>query len=160
MVPPHIGTMWLAQRNLNCVADLASKINARAEINFDNEHALNPLACKDPRLAAHCLRRDNPLDFPLRAKTRKAQCEQMLSALPPRADIAQRSRHVRFVPKAEVYPQQSVQPATRHPSTWAQQAPRRLGTTRTRTDADGSRAIRNGRFQRPVPQLLRQKHQS
>src|SRR6266849_6827558 len=38
--------------------------------------------------------------------------------------------------KAEVYPQQSVQPATRHPSTWAQQlAPRRLGTTRTRTDA-------------------------
>ncbi len=90
--------MWLAQRNLNCVADLAAKINARAEINFDNEHALNPLACKDPRLAAHCLRRDNPLDFPLRAKTRKAQCEQMLSALPPRADIAQRSRHVRFVP--------------------------------------------------------------
>src|SRR5712672_2833751 len=62
--------------------------------------------------------------------------------------------------KAEVYHQQSVQPATRHPSTWAQQAPRRLGTTRTRTDADGSRAIRNGRFQRPVPQLLRQKHQS
>jgi iron complex outermembrane recepter protein len=41
-----------------------------------------------------------------------------------------------------------------------QQAPRRLGTTRTRTDADGSRAIRNGRFQRPVPQLRRQKHQS
>ena len=64
------------------------------------------------------------------------------------------------LPKAEVYPQQSVQPATRHPSTWAQQAPRRLGTTRTRTDADGSRAIRNGRFQRPVPQLRRQKHQS
>ena len=53
-----------------------------------------------------------------------------------------------------------VQPATRHPSTWAKQAPRRLGTTRTRTDADGSRAIRNGRFQRPVPQLRRQKHQS
>ena len=34
MVPPHIGTMWMAQRNLNCVADLAAKINARAEINF------------------------------------------------------------------------------------------------------------------------------
>ena len=65
-----------------------------------------------------------------------------------------------YLPKAEVYPQQSVQPATRHPSTLAQQAPRRLGTTRTRTDADGSRAIRNGRFQRPVPQLRRQKHQS
>src|SRR5882672_2080779 len=49
------------------------------------------------------------------------------------------SRHVRKVPKAEVYPQQSVQPATRHPSTWVQQrAPRRLGTTRTRTDADGT----------------------
>jgi hypothetical protein len=65
-----------------------------------------------------------------------------------------------YRPKAEVYPQQSVQPATRHPYTWAQQAPRRLGTTRTRTDADGSRAIRNGRFQRPVPQFRRQKHQS
>src|SRR5882762_9418161 len=65
--------------------------------------------------------------------------------------------HLRSDP---AFPQQSVQPATRHPSTWAQQAPRRLGTTRTRTDADGSRAIRNGRFQRPVPQLLRQKHQS
>jgi hypothetical protein len=44
-------------------------------------------------------------------------------------------------PKAEVYPQQSVQPATRHPYTWAQQAPRRLGTTRTRTDADGARLL-------------------
>src|SRR6266404_9236514 len=65
-----------------------------------------------------------------------------------------------YLPRAEVYPQQSVQPATRHPSTWAQQAPRRLGTTRTRTDADGSRAIRKGRFQRPVPQLRRQKLQS
>jgi hypothetical protein len=31
-------------------------------------------------------------------KTGKAQCEQMFSALPERADIAQRSRHVRFVP--------------------------------------------------------------
>jgi len=31
-------------------------------------------------------------------KTGKAQCEQMFSALPLRADIAQCSRHVRFVP--------------------------------------------------------------
>src|SRR5258707_11935455 len=78
-----------------------------------------------------------------------------MSGSPPLATELRTSLEVRFVPKAEVYPQQSVQPATRHPSTWAQQAPRRLGTTRTRTDADGSRAIRNGRFQRPVPQLLR-----
>jgi hypothetical protein len=39
---------------------------------------------------------------PLGVKTGKAQCEQMFSALPPRADIAQRSRHVRFVTEAEV----------------------------------------------------------
>ena len=31
-------------------------------------------------------------------KTGKAQCEHMFSALPLRADIAQQSRHVRFVP--------------------------------------------------------------
>src|SRR6266403_1360044 len=35
-------------------------------------------------------------------KTGKAQCEQMFSALPPRADIAQRSRHVRFVPISDM----------------------------------------------------------
>src|SRR6476619_5010090 len=35
---------------------------------------------------------------PLGVKTGKAQCEQMFSALPLRADIAQQSRHVRFVP--------------------------------------------------------------
>src|ERR1700688_4520819 len=35
-------------------------------------------------------------------KTGKAQCEHMFSALPLRADIAQQSRHVRFVPEAEV----------------------------------------------------------
>src|SRR6266481_4323873 len=33
-----------------------------------------------------------------RVKIGKAQCEQMFSALPLRADIAQCSRHVRFVP--------------------------------------------------------------
>src|SRR6266403_2083673 len=35
-------------------------------------------------------------------KTGKAQCEQMFSELPLKADIARRSRHVRFVPSAEV----------------------------------------------------------
>ncbi len=35
-------------------------------------------------------------------KTGKAQCEPMFSALPPRADIAQRSRHVRSVPEADI----------------------------------------------------------
>jgi hypothetical protein len=35
-------------------------------------------------------------------KTGKAQCEHMFSALPLRADIAQQSRHVRFVPISEV----------------------------------------------------------
>src|SRR6476646_11637530 len=35
---------------------------------------------------------------PLWIKTGKAPCEHMFSALPLRADIAQRSRHVRFVP--------------------------------------------------------------
>jgi hypothetical protein len=35
---------------------------------------------------------------PLWVKTGKAQREQMFSALPLRADIAQQSRHVRFVP--------------------------------------------------------------
>src|SRR4029450_11236477 len=34
-------------------------------------------------------------------KSGKAQCEQMFSALAPRADIAQRSRHVRFVPSRD-----------------------------------------------------------
>src|SRR6266851_966359 len=90
----------------------------------------------------------------------KSSLAARTSALPLTADITNCGFDDGFVPKAEVYPQQSVQPATRHPSTWAQQAPRRLGTTRTRTDADGSRAIRNGRVQRPVPQLRRQKHQS
>src|SRR5258706_12454259 len=37
----------------------------------------------------------------IRVKTGKAQCEQMFSALPPRADIARRSRHVRFVPSRD-----------------------------------------------------------
>jgi hypothetical protein len=37
------------------------------------------------------------LDSPLRVKTGKAQCEHMFSALPPKADVAQRGRHVRFV---------------------------------------------------------------
>src|SRR5260221_6554785 len=35
-------------------------------------------------------------------KTGKAQCEQMFSALPLRADIAQCSRHVGFVPTADM----------------------------------------------------------
>src|SRR5258707_15437973 len=35
-------------------------------------------------------------------KTGKAQCEHMFSALPPKADVAQRGRHVRFVPLPEV----------------------------------------------------------
>src|ERR1700730_8637941 len=34
-------------------------------------------------------------------KTGKAQCEQMFSALPLRADIVQYSRHVRFVPATD-----------------------------------------------------------
>src|SRR5258707_12288160 len=47
------------------------------------------------------------------------------SAFARLADVQSPFQYVRFVPKAEVYPQQSVQPATRHPSTWAQC---RLGT--------------------------------
>src|SRR5258707_3845837 len=35
-------------------------------------------------------------------KTGKAQCEQMFSALPPKADIARRSRHVGFVPRGDL----------------------------------------------------------
>src|SRR5882672_3683313 len=35
-----------------------------------------------------------------RVKRRNSRCEQMFSALPPRADIAHCSRHVCFVPKA------------------------------------------------------------
>jgi hypothetical protein len=38
---------------------------------------------------------------PIWVKSGKSQCEQMFSALPPRADVAQRSRHVRFVPQAD-----------------------------------------------------------
>jgi hypothetical protein len=41
-------------------------------------------------------------ECPLWVKTGKAQCEQMFSALPLKADVAQRGRHVRFVPKPEV----------------------------------------------------------
>ena len=94
--------------------------------------------------------------------------------VPISATNLDRPRHVRFPPlatelrtllevrfeKAEVYPNspysllRAIRPRGRS------RHPRRLGTTRTRTDADGSRAIRNGRFQRPVPQLRRQKHQS
>src|SRR5437667_8455559 len=35
-------------------------------------------------------------------KTGKARCEHMFSALPLRADIAQCSRHVRFVPRCDI----------------------------------------------------------
>src|SRR5258705_5665980 len=35
-------------------------------------------------------------------KTGKAQCEHMFSALPLRADIAEQSRHVRFVPLTDM----------------------------------------------------------
>jgi hypothetical protein len=35
-------------------------------------------------------------------KTGKAQCEHMVSALPLRADIAQQSRHVGFVPDSDI----------------------------------------------------------
>src|SRR5712672_2382822 len=35
-------------------------------------------------------------------KTGKARCEHMFSALPLRADIAQCSRHVRFVPIGDI----------------------------------------------------------
>src|SRR5258706_7256545 len=40
----------------------------------------------------------------VRVKTGKARCEHMFSALPLRADIAQCSRHVRFVPEAAISP--------------------------------------------------------
>ena len=53
--------------------------------------------------AAQCLRW---------VKTGKAPCEHMFSALPLRADIAQRSRHVRFVPKGDVTPVYSITPST------------------------------------------------
>jgi len=43
---------------------------------------------------------------------------------------------------------------------WECKVSHRLGITRTRTDADGSHATRNGRSQRPVPQLPRRKHRS
>jgi hypothetical protein len=36
-------------------------------------------------------------------KTGKAQCEHIFSALPLRADIAQQTRHVRFVPKGDIH---------------------------------------------------------
>jgi hypothetical protein len=35
-------------------------------------------------------------------KSGKAQCEHMFSALPLRGDIAQRSRHVGFVPTSDI----------------------------------------------------------
>ena len=38
----------------------------------------------------------------LRVKTGKARSEHMFSALPLKADVAQRGRHVRLVPTAEV----------------------------------------------------------
>src|SRR5712671_6141020 len=44
-------------------------------------------------------------------KTGKARCEHMFSALPLRADIAQCSRHVRFVPISD-----SCTPATASPT--------------------------------------------
>ena len=35
-------------------------------------------------------------------KTGKAQCEHIISALPPKADSSQTSRHVRKVPRADM----------------------------------------------------------
>src|SRR6266404_6847966 len=35
-------------------------------------------------------------------KIGKARCEHLFSALPLRADVAQRNRHVRFVPEADL----------------------------------------------------------
>ncbi len=52
------------------------------------------------------------LECRIRVKTGKAPCEHMFSALPLRADIAQRSRHVRFVPKGDVTPVYSITPST------------------------------------------------
>src|SRR6266436_844897 len=41
-------------------------------------------------------------ECPVGVKTGKARCEHMFSALPLRADIAQCSRHVRFVPRCDI----------------------------------------------------------
>src|SRR5213595_3555986 len=43
-------------------------------------------------------------------KTGKAQREQIFSALPPKADIARRSRHVGFVPIADIVPTKKPYP--------------------------------------------------
>src|SRR5713101_7878793 len=46
--------------------------------------------------------------LPKWVKLRRTQYEHMFSALPLRADIAQQSRHVRFVPKPEVPSESSL----------------------------------------------------
>src|SRR5258707_8668304 len=56
------------------------------------------MACLFRTAAMPELFHSGKMKCPFRVKTGKAQCEQMFSALPPRADIAQRNRHVRFVP--------------------------------------------------------------
>jgi hypothetical protein len=67
-------------------------------------------------------------------KAGKAHCEDMFSALPPRADIAQRSRHVRLVPISDrrgglrpIVPVLHILfPGTgpaEHPTSWPPQSP-------------------------------------
>src|SRR6202022_3434908 len=83
----------------------------RADIHDGPEHMLQseagyidarPLT---PARRNHLQRTAGPYMW---VKTGKAQCEHMFSALPLRADIAQCSRHVRFVPIAEVWQPISV----------------------------------------------------
>jgi len=50
-------------------------------------------------------------------KPGKPQCEHMFSALPLRADIAQRSRYVRFVPIAGIRSISAFGPEADFPST-------------------------------------------
>jgi hypothetical protein len=57
--------------------------------------------CADDPALRHAVHLPLTVGHPLWVKTGKAPCEHMFSALPLRADIAQRSRHVRFVPTSD-----------------------------------------------------------
>src|SRR5260370_37870431 len=67
-----------------------------------------PINLRDACMAGRELLQAEEGRVPRWAKLRRTHCEQMFSALPLRADIAQCSRHVRFVPQHKVA---ALQPA-------------------------------------------------
>jgi acyl-CoA hydrolase len=63
--------------------------------------ALANIAAAGSRLRLRASQQNRALDFSLRSGTDISACPRM-SALPPKADVGTRPRHVRFVPQADI----------------------------------------------------------